>query len=269
MGRTPDVTCEPSHSWTVATDKATPTQSITVTFQRMCQVAVTAAGGTGTVTLNPPSGRVSCGEGVAVTVRATDGYCIDRVDPAPLPLRTGRTIACETTRSWMIQTSTATPVVAFIVRFEAAPQPKATLVLGPTSISENGGSATVTATLSGPAPAGGASLTVSTRGGSGYSLSPDDPRLTFTEGATSSSGTVTITAEHDADTNNETVTVSATVASGAITAPADVTLTIRDDDGSPPPPTPTPTPTPNVHAHAHAHVDAHAHTHVDAHAHAR
>ena len=108
------------------------------------------------------------------------------------------------------------------------------LVVSPTSISENGGRATVAATLSNPAPIGGASLTVNASGGSGYSLSPNRT-LTFAAGAGFSTGTVTITAEHDADTENETVTVSATVASGGITAPADVTLIIRDDDAPPDP----------------------------------
>ena len=108
------------------------------------------------------------------------------------------------------------------------------LVVSPTSISENGGRATVAATLSNPAPIGGASLTVNARGGSGYSLSPNRT-LTFAAGAGFSTGTVTITAEHDADTENETVTVSATVASGAITAPAAVTLIIQDDDDPPDP----------------------------------
>ena len=112
------------------------------------------------------------------------------------------------------------------------PTPEAMLVLSPASIAENGGSSTVTATLSHAAPAGGASLTVSASGGSGYTLS-STRTLSFAAGQTASTGTVTITATHDSDTSNESVTVSAT-ATGGITAPAAVTLTIVDDD------TPTP-----------------------------
>lgn len=111
------------------------------------------------------------------------------------------------------------------------------LVLTPASISENGGSTTVTATAS-PAASAAFSVTVSTAAvspatSSDFTLSGST--LSFAVGATASSGTITITAaDNDTDAANKTVTVSGTIAtSGAdATAPADRTLTITDDDAA-------------------------------------
>ena len=156
----------------------------------MCQVSASvypADSGHSVVTDN---GTVICGETVTISAWASTGWCFKSRTPAPLPGGSSGTARqtsdlCQTSYSAIIETSGSTPVQAFILTFEAAPQPMATLALSSTSISENGGSTTVTATLSSAAPAGGASLTVSASGGSGYSLSTNRA-LTFSAGAMSS-----------------------------------------------------------------------------------
>ena len=116
--------------------------------------------------------------------------------------------------------------------------PTVTLQLMPTSIDENGGSATVTARLN------RTSSETTTVTVSATALSPavaDDftlstnKTLTITAGQTTSTGTVTLTANNnDADTPDNTVRVSGTVTNSAgVTAPSDVTLTIIDEDDPP------------------------------------
>ena len=111
--------------------------------------------------------------------------------------------------------------------------PKATLTLSSSSIPENGGVATVTATLDKPA-SGAATVTVAASPGAGtdFTLS-GNTRLVFADGATASTGTVTITATDDnADAPNAQVTISGSVA-GDIRPPDATTLTLIDDEGTP------------------------------------
>ena len=111
--------------------------------------------------------------------------------------------------------------------------PQVTLVLTPSSISEDGGVSTVTATVS-PASATAFAVTVSAAAVSpavagDFTLAGST--LSFAANGTSSTGTVTITAvDNDVDAADKTVTVSGTTPSG-VTAPAARTLTITDDDG--------------------------------------
>ena len=108
--------------------------------------------------------------------------------------------------------------------------PKATLSLSPSSISENGGVATVTATLD-KAALSAATLTVSVPAGD-FTLSAATT-LTFATEGTASTGMVTITATDNAtDEPDKRVTVSAS-ASGDVRAPPDATLTITDDEAAP------------------------------------
>ncbi len=114
-----------------------------------------------------------------------------------------------------------------------------TLVLSPTSITENGGVSTVTATLS-SAPTAAVTLTVAAAAvapavAGDFTLSAA-ATLTFAASATTSTGTVTLTAVDNAVfAADKRVTVSGTVASGdgLVVAPAAVTLAITDDDSSP------------------------------------
>ena len=116
--------------------------------------------------------------------------------------------------------------------------PTVTLVLTPDSITESGGTSTVTARLNHPSSE---ATTVS------VSASPVSPAvagdytlsgnldLTIAAGATTSTGTVTVTGvDNTADAPDKTVTVSGTATnSQGVTAPAPVALTIEDDDGPP------------------------------------
>ncbi len=108
--------------------------------------------------------------------------------------------------------------------------PKATLSLSPSSISENGGVSTVTATLD-KAALSAATLTVSAPAGD-LTLSAA-ATLTFATGGTASTGTVTVTAvSNTTDAPDKRVSVSA-AASGDVRAPPAATLTITDDDAAP------------------------------------
>ena len=111
--------------------------------------------------------------------------------------------------------------------------PTVTLSLSDTSIAEDGGVATVTASLS---HASSVATTVT------VSVSPDSPAsdyeisanqvLTIAAGRTASTGTVTITGvDNDVDTADKTIKVQGTAGNtvGA-SGPADVTLTLEDDD---------------------------------------
>ncbi len=114
--------------------------------------------------------------------------------------------------------------------------PNAALTLSASSIGENGGVATVTATLDKGALSP-TTITVAVTPGDGAAASdvslPATPELVFATGATASTGTVTITAvNNDADSPDKSVTVSGTV-NGDAAAPPGVPLTLTDDDPLP------------------------------------
>ena len=114
--------------------------------------------------------------------------------------------------------------------------PVATLVLTPASISEAGGIATVTATLSGKSSAA-VTLTVGTTAVSpavAEDFTQAGTALTIAAGATTSAGTVTVAAvDNSAASGSKRVTVSATAAGGnGVADPSDATLTLRDDEFS-------------------------------------
>ena len=97
------------------------------------------------------------------------------------------------------------------------------------AISENGGVATVTATLDKPAVLAG-TVTVSAAPGAGTDFTQTGAALTFAAGASVSAGTVTIAAIDNADDEaDKAVTVSGTTNVG-LEAPPGVTLTIEDDE---------------------------------------
>ena len=130
-------------------------------------------------------------------------------------------------------TGTVTPATLTLTDDESLPT--VTLALSTTAVTENGGIATVTATLSGTA---GQAVTltvaatpVSPAVAGDFALSPA-PTLTIAAGATTSTGTVTVTAVDNAvNAADKTVTVSATAAGGhGVSAPSAVTLTLTDDD---------------------------------------
>ena len=137
-----------------------------------------------------------------------------------------------------VKVNGATPVVGISVTgaeveiTDDDDPPVVTLALSSTSISEAGGIATVTASLShASSEATTLMVSVPSANSSDYSLSGGET-LSIAAGSTSSSGTVIITAsDNKVDASNKSVAVSASVTGGmGIAAPADVTLTITDDD---------------------------------------
>ena len=108
-----------------------------------------------------------------------------------------------------------------------------TLVLTPASIGEDGGMASVTASVA-PAASEAFTVTVSALAvepGSSSDFTLDGATLSFAADATESTGGVTITAvDNEVDAPDKSVTVSGAVSLEGVTAPAAVTLTIADDD---------------------------------------
>ena len=113
--------------------------------------------------------------------------------------------------------------------------PVVRLELSSASIAEDGGSSTVTASLSGTSSQDitltVAAAAVSPAVAGDFALS-ENTTLTIAAGSTTSTGAVTITAvDNDVDAANKTVTVSATATGGnGVADPANATLTITDDD---------------------------------------
>ena len=115
--------------------------------------------------------------------------------------------------------------------------PTVSLALAPSSISENGGVSTVTATLSQSLIAdvtiSVSASAVSPATSGDFTLSTNR-QLTIAGGSTTSTGTVTITGvDNDADSPKKTVTVSGVASCGGVSNPADETLTILDDETAP------------------------------------
>ena len=166
-------------------------------------IAAGAASGTATFTLNPTDDAVSEGD-ETISVSGT---------------ATGLTV---------------TPATLTISDDEALPE--AALVLTPDEITENGGTSTVTARLTGGTSSAAVTLTVAavavTPAVTGDFTLSTAKTLTIAAGATSSTGTVTITAvDNDVDAAAKEVTVSAAASGGhGVAAPANRTLTITDDD---------------------------------------
>ena len=117
--------------------------------------------------------------------------------------------------------------------------PRSALVLSSNSISENGGIATVTATLDRQSTV---AVTVTVAAAAGGNTAAGDfalstaTTLTFAANATTSAGLVTVTAVNNVtDAPNKSVTVSGTASDslGLTNNPPSVTLTLTDDDAAP------------------------------------
>ncbi len=112
--------------------------------------------------------------------------------------------------------------------------PTVSLALTPSTISENGGVSTVTATLSGTSSA---EVTVTVSASADSPATSDDftlstnKVLTIAAGSTASTGVVTITGvNNNVESPDKLVTVSGTTSGGAVSNPANQKLTITDDD---------------------------------------
>ena len=116
-------------------------------------------------------------------------------------------------------------------------KPTVSLSLSRASIPENGGAATVTATLD---EASTTATTITVAAGAGTAADSSDftlsaaKTLTIAAGSTTSTGTVTITAVNDTrDEPDKRVTVSGSVSHNGVMRPSNRTLTITDDDPAP------------------------------------
>ena len=231
--------------------------SPTVTLE-LSSSSISENGGSSTVTasLSSPSSAT-----ITLTVSIAPGPGADSADytlsKAALTIEAGSTTSADSLTVSAIDNDTDAPdktvsiyggasnelgaidpaaVTLTIADDDAAPA--VTLELDSFSISENGGAANVTASLSGPSSQ---DVTVV------VSASPESPAadgdfnitsnnaLTIAAGSTVSAGTVTITAiDNSVDEPDKSVTVSATVSGGrGVDAPSARTLTIADDDGTP------------------------------------
>ncbi|MDE0519187.1 MAG: hypothetical protein OXH71_00540, partial [Candidatus Dadabacteria bacterium] len=195
-------------------------------------VEVSVGGGTSTATSNTDYGAVN---NFNITIGAGEANETGTFDLTPTQdtLHEGAETIDVTGTSGTLTVTKATVTIN-----DDEGTPTATLMLGSNSISENGGSTTITATLSGKS-AQAVTLTVSAAPGADtttgdYTLS-SNKTLRIAAGSTASTGTVTITAvNNNVNAPDKTVTVSATASGGGVAAPASKTLTIEDDDATPP-----------------------------------
>ena len=210
---------------TTTTVPVTVPYSTSVESDDTATLSATAPGGADFVNVNNAAITIQAGSTTGtISISTTD----DMVDE---PHETF-TVTLGTPTNGTLGTTTAAK--GTITDNDATPQ--ATLVLNPTSISEDGGSSTVTATLD-RASSEATTITVSAMAVSpavaaDFTLSGST--LTIAAGSTTSTGTVTITAnDNSVAGGNKSVTVSATAANDlAVTAPSNKTLTITEDDGA-------------------------------------
>ena len=229
---------------TIEDDEAEPTVSLVLADAAISENGGTttvmaklshASSATTTITVQPEAGAYTVGADATIeiaagdTSNATDTATITAVDDAIANVG-NRAVTVSGTAQNSQGVGTVTGASLTLTDDEGVPT--ASLVLSPTAISENGGVATVTATVSG-ASTEAVTLTVSAAG-SGYTLSTDKT-LTIAAGSTSSTGTVTVTAvDNTVDAPDKEVTVSAVVSgSSGVAAPTAVTLTIEDDEAAP------------------------------------
>ncbi len=209
-------------------------------------------GGTSTVTVSTGTGSTfETAQTIALTLGGTatqgEDYTVSATD-LTLPAGSSSVTATVTGLDDGLFEGNETVLISGLHNDEAfgAPQtvtitdgevaPVVTLVLNPDSIAEDGGTSTLTATVS---SASTEPFTVT------VAVEPDAPALpqdyvlsgdtlSFAADATESTGEVTITAvDNDEDAPDKMLMVSATVSVDGVTAPADATLTITDDDEAP------------------------------------
>ena len=237
---------------TVRDDDAAPTAALALD-----PASVSESGGVSTVTatLSHPSSEpstvtVAAGAGAytvgadatitiaaGATTAASDTVVVTAVDDA---VHQGTTNRRATVTAALANGQGAGTVSAATLTLEDDETlPVAGLALAPASISENGGIATVTATLSG-ASSVAATVTVATAavassGAVAGDFTQTGTLLTIAAGATVSTGLVTVTgADNDVDAADKTVTVSGTASGGhGVAAPANATLTLADDEATP------------------------------------
>ena len=194
-----------------------------------------------TVTVAAVSGLYTVGTDATITIAAgattaaSDTVLVTAVDDDIHQGSVNRSASVTATLANGQGAGTVTGATLTLTDDEALPTVALAL---PASISENGGIATVTATLSGPSSVAAtvtvATAAVASSGAVAGDFTQTGTLLTLAAGATTSTGLVTVTAVNNpVDAANKTVTVSATAAGGhGVAAPANVTLTLADDEAT-------------------------------------
>ena len=194
-----------------------------------------------TVTVTPVTGFYTVGSDATIviaageTANATDTVTIAAVDnDTDAPDRAGTVTATITNdRATADGTTMAVSGGALTIGDDDA-APNATLSLNPSSVSENGGAATVTATLSHPSSAA-TTVTVTAASGSLYTVGSDATIVIAAGETANATDTAAIAAaDNTKDEPDRTATVTATLTNsqGAGTV-SGATLTLTDDDAAP------------------------------------
>ena len=196
-----------------------------------------------TVTVTPVSGAYTVGSGAAATIvipasatTSTDTATVTAVNnTTDEPNRTPTVTATVANARATADSTTMAVAGATLILTDDDAAPGVTLSLNPGSVSENGGTSVVSATLSHPSSAP-TTVTVTAVSGAFTVPSGAAGRIVIPAGATTASAdTVTITAVDDTtDGPNRTPTVTAAVTNtqgaGSVTT---ATLTLIDDDAAP------------------------------------
>ncbi len=197
-----------------------------------------------TVTVTAVSGAYTVGAGAAGTIviaagattAATDTATVTAVNDDVHQGTSGRSVTVTATLANGQGAGAVTGAALTLSDDETLPT--ASLALAPTSVSENGGVATVTAALSGPSSQP-VTLTVATAavastGAVAGDFTQTGTTLTIAAGSTTSAGAVTVRGnDNHVDAADKSVTVSATAAGGhGVANPPDATLTLTDDEAT-------------------------------------
>ena len=237
----------------IADDDATPTAALA-----LMPASISENGGVSTVTATLSH---TSSEPVTITVSAAPGTGAAAGDftvstPATLTIAAGRTESAGavtiTANDNNVDSSdkqvavsgsasgglgVANPPDAELAIRDDDGAPAVSLVLSSSSISENGGVATLSVALSKPANTDVRVLLSASpnRDVAGYSVTPSgSSSLTITAGETASTGAFVITGVDDSvDSPNKEVIISGRVPDGTATRPANVTLTLVDDEPTP------------------------------------
>ena len=193
-----------------------------------------------TVTVTAVSGAYTVGSDATITIAAgsttaaSDTATVAGVDDDVHQGSAGRSVTVTAT---LVNGQGAGAVTgATLTLTDDETLPMASLALAPTSISENGGVATVTVTLSGPssqpATVTVATAAVASTGAVAGDFMQSGTTLTIAPGSTTSAGTVTVRGnDNHVDATDKSVTVSGTAAGGhGVENPPDATLTLTDDE---------------------------------------
>ena len=195
-----------------------------------------------TVTVTAVSGAYTVGSDATITIAAgattaaTDTATVTAVDDDVHQGTSGRSVTVTATLANGQGAGAVTGATLTLTDDETLPT--ASLALAPTSVSENGGVATVTAALSGPSSQP-VTLTVATAavastGAVAGDFTQTGTTLTIAAGSTTSAGTVTVRGnDNHVDAADKSVTVSGTAAGGhGVASPANATLTLTDDEAT-------------------------------------